>query len=245
MSTSEVIGRIDFIGFNGQVSESVEYTNAQQFIRDIRSENDIGSPMSIYLYRDAAGNTIPLDFLRELNPVQVSVHKIDSPHLSQEHQVKSKMLHVLRVDPGKAPYEKEIEPGLASLQREVGGDIEVHAPFYDPVVIVCNEEGKLNGLPLNRTLRDDNGRIYDVIAGAFIVASVTGENISSLNADLTAKYLAHFKTLEAFRQVNGKIIVTPMWDIDSLSTDAARRSGERNAVRDDRAGGDKDKGERA
>ena len=32
-----------------------------------------------------------------------------------------------------------------------------------------NEEGKLDGLPLNRALRDDNGEIYDVVAGSFLV----------------------------------------------------------------------------
>ena len=30
--------------------------------------------------------------------------------------------------------------------------------------MICNEEGKLLGLPLNRALRDEEGEIYDIIS---------------------------------------------------------------------------------
>ena len=45
---------------------------------------------------------------------------------------------------------KEIDSDLESLQHEVGGYIEAMYPDEDPVALVCNEEGKLEGLPLNR-----------------------------------------------------------------------------------------------
>ena len=70
---------------------------------------------------------------------------------------------VLVVEPDKKPYVKEIPSSLESLQHEVGGDIEAVYPFEEPVAIVCNGEGKMNGLPLNRALRDDNGEIYDKV----------------------------------------------------------------------------------
>ena len=35
-------------------------------------------------------------------------------------------------------------------------------PYEDPVALVCNEEGKLEGLPLNRALRDEDGDIYSL-----------------------------------------------------------------------------------
>lgn len=41
---------------------------------------------------------------------------------------------------------KEIDPGLHSLQAEVGGDIGATYPYSDPVALVCNDEGKLIGL---------------------------------------------------------------------------------------------------
>ena len=55
---------------------------------------------------------------------------------------------------------KEIDSGLESLQHEVGGYIEAIYPYEDPVALVCNEEGELEGLPLNRALRDEDGDIY-------------------------------------------------------------------------------------
>ena len=53
---------------------------------------------------------------------------------------------------------KEIAPGLHALQAEVGGDIAALYPFDDPVGLVLNDEGKLIGLDLNRSLRDEHGR---------------------------------------------------------------------------------------
>ena len=45
--------------------------------------------------------------------------------------------------------------------------IEVVYPFEDNVGLIVNEEGKINGLPLNRALRDEKGEIYDVIADVY------------------------------------------------------------------------------
>ena len=70
---------------------------------------------------------------------------------------------VLIVEPGKEPYVKEIASGLESLQHEVGGYIEAIYPYEDPVALVCNEEGKLEGLPLNRALRDKDSDIYSFL----------------------------------------------------------------------------------
>ena len=41
-------------------------------------------------------------------------------------------MNVLVVEPMRKPYNKEIDGGLESLQREVGGCIEAHYPFTDP-----------------------------------------------------------------------------------------------------------------
>ena len=55
-------------------------------------------------------------------------------------------MKVLKVEPYQLPEVKEIDSGLSSLQHEVEGWIEATYPFEDPVAIICNEEGKLNGL---------------------------------------------------------------------------------------------------
>lgn len=35
---------------------------------------------------------------------------------------------------------------MEAMQVVVGGDIEEYMPFEDEVAIICNEEGKVNGL---------------------------------------------------------------------------------------------------
>ena len=61
--------------------------------------------------------------------------------------------------------------------------IEAIYPYEDPVALVCNEEGKLEGLPLNRALRDEDGDIYDVVAGTFMVVGLTDDSFGSLTVE--------------------------------------------------------------
>lgn len=121
-------------------------------------------------------------------------------------------MNVLVVEPGKTPYESDISPGLESLQKAVGGFIEAVYPYDDPVAIVCNEEGKLLGLPLNRALRDENGEVYDILAGSFLVVGLGAEDFTGLPDDLMAKYMDQFRHPEQFFKIGGRIMVTEMHD---------------------------------
>ncbi len=62
-----------------------------------------------------------------------------------------KTIEVIIKEPGKAPYKKEISNKLYDLQKEVGGFIETVTVGSD-LVIICNEEGRLIGLPYNCTV---------------------------------------------------------------------------------------------
>lgn len=78
-------------------------------------------------------------------------------------------MNILLVEPGQKPHAQEIENTLEQMQALVGGLIQILYPFDDPeVALVCNDEGKLLGLPLNRVLRQSTGKIYDVVAGTFL-----------------------------------------------------------------------------
>ena len=125
---------------------------------------------------------------------------------STTKEAKSKKITVLVVEPMKKPYVKEINPGLTSLQTEVGGDIEAIYPYSDPVALVCNNEGKLIGLDPNRGLLDENGEIYDIVAGTFLVVGLGEEDFASLSPELIQKYTEQFKTPERFMLVNGNIV---------------------------------------
>ena len=128
---------------------------------------------------------------------------------AQEHAAPEKMT-VLVVEPMKEPYVKEIDPGLHSLQAEVGGDIGAAYPFRDPVALVCNDEGKLIGLDLNRGLRDENGELYDIMAGTFLVVGLGEEDFASLSPELAQKYMEHFRQPEQFISLGGQIIALPV-----------------------------------
>ena len=136
---------------------------------------------------------------------------------AQEHATPEKMT-VLVVEPRKEPYLKEIDPGLHSLQAEVGGDIAATYPFSDPVGLVCNDEGKLIGLELNRGLRDEEGNLYDIMAGTFLVVGLGEENFTSLPPELAQKYTEHFKQPEQFINLNGQIIALPVEPENPLRT---------------------------
>lgn len=71
---------------------------------------------------------------------------------------------VLVVEPMKEPYIKDIGTDLKSMQSAVDGDIQAIYPYDDLVAIVCNEEGKINGLPLNRAVYDEDKNMIDIIA---------------------------------------------------------------------------------
>lgn len=134
---------------------------------------------------------------------------------------KQNRLTVLVVEPGKVPYPKQIPDTLQSLQQEVGGYIQAVYPFRDPVCVICNEETKLEGLPLNRSLQDEQGQTYDVVAGTFLVAGLGEENFTSLSPDLLDKYSRHFAMPEMFASLGGKIISMPMQEPQGSSGPSA------------------------
>ena len=99
---------------------------------------------------------------------------------------------------------------MSSLQHEVGGYIQAVYPFAEPVAIICDEEAKLTGKPLNRALRDEDGDIYDIVAGKFFIVGLGEEDFSSLHPDHIKKFSDLFKTPELFVRMNGKLVVLPM-----------------------------------
>lgn len=123
--------------------------------------------------------------------------------------MKESKISVLLVEPGKCPKIVKIEDALKAMQCIVGGDIEVYRPFDDDVAIVCNEEGKVKGFPLNRAIYSDRGELVDIIAGAFFVcyAPVDSEKFLSLPKELAEKYEEYFKEPESFNTEAGGVMV--------------------------------------
>ena len=73
-------------------------------------------------------------------------------------------------------------------------------PFEDEVALICNDEGKLLGMPPSRAIRTDDGQVVDVIAGPFFIAyaPIESENFLSMSDELREKYLEKFRQPERF-----------------------------------------------
>ena len=119
---------------------------------------------------------------------------------------------VLLVEPGKYPQPVEIGTDLEDLQKAVGGYIQVTYPFDEQVGLVMNEDGKLEGMPLNRALRDDDGQIYDVVAGPMLVVGITEESFGSLSPDQMQRFEQQFHQPEVFIRMGKGIMALPMPD---------------------------------
>lgn len=139
-------------------------------------------------------------------------NKKDSMIDAERDAVQKSKLKVLVVEPDKEPYVKFIEPGYRSLQAEVDGTIQGVYPFADPVGIICNDDGKWMGMPLNRALRDDQGTVYDIVAGTFVIAGVSEDDYCSMDDSMIEKYTHMFKHPEMFIQVAGEIKALPVPD---------------------------------
>ena len=75
---------------------------------------------------------------------------------------------------------------------------------------ICNEEGKINGLPLNRAIRNDDGVIIDIAAGNLLITGLGESDFASLDEERIKKYSERFRTPEMFLRVNGQLHVLPM-----------------------------------
>lgn len=97
-------------------------------------------------------------------------------------------LRALLVKENELPVEVEIPNTLSSLQKQVEGLIEYYyMPDIEDAVIICNEEGKINGMSPNREV----GR--DIIFGPFLIVGDDAEIGESRS--LTDEQISKFKDM--------------------------------------------------
>lgn len=98
------------------------------------------------------------------------------------------MPRILSVPVGGSPLELTIPRGLEAMQKLVGGYIEM-VTLEEGIDLVCNEEGKLQGLPANRDIPE----LRDTIRGDFFISrhDEEGETVDLTDADVK-KYTKRF-----------------------------------------------------
>ena len=135
-------------------------------------------------------------------------------------QEQKKLMDVLLVKPGMYPQAVQIGSELEDLQKAVGGDIEAN----EEVALVVNDEGKINGSELNRALRDDNGQIYDIIAGDFLVVGLGEEDFASLSPELMEQFEKEFHQPEMFVRMGRSVMALPLPEDKVKSADVPRKA---------------------
>ena len=120
-------------------------------------------------------------------------------------------IDVILVEPGEEAKMITMVDNLEAMQGIVGGLIEEYMPYEDEVALVCNDEGKMIGMPPNRAIKDADGTVMDIIAGPFFVAyaPIESERFLSMPDELQEKYLEKFRLPERFFRTDGGIVAVP------------------------------------
>ena len=115
------------------------------------------------------GNSMsPTDviYIAENNKYYFCEEKGFSEVIFDETQIKDEKIKVVYLQPDEIAQVVTLDNTLSSLQNAVGGYIQTFYGIDYPCCIVCNDEAKINGMSLNRAIRQ-NGKIIDIIAQAF------------------------------------------------------------------------------
>ena len=96
---------------------------------------------------------------------------------------------VVMIPYDRAPYITSVSDSLENLQKIVGGYIELLS-FASDGALVMNEEGKIIGLPLNRTASLMFG--IPIVGDTFLIG-INGEEFDSLSDEVARWFLKEAK----------------------------------------------------
>ena len=104
-------------------------------------------------------------------------------------------MKIIVVPINEMPRAIEIDGSLKSMQKIVGGLIQIYPLRNDDnIVAICNEGGKLGGFYPNRVIFGGDGKVEDVIYGDFFLCSAPpeSEGFESIPDELIDKYINSF-----------------------------------------------------
>ena len=125
-------------------------------------------------------------------------------------------MKAIKVCPMERPFVIDLENELEVLQKEVGGYIQVIYPFEDPVGLVCDDDGKMKGRTANRVLRTEEGNVYDILAGDFLLVGLSDDDFTDLSDDLVEKYLTYYAEPQFFMRTGGRVVMVSGDKIETI-----------------------------
>ena len=128
MSTVPMAGRVDYLSNDGKVAYSGEFLDGDELVKEVLDCNGSGVPISIVLYRDKDGKTIPTDFVEDLDSPVAGFQKADNPYLQAEPE------HDFLVDVDPAAIRERLERNGIVNGEVVDPDALDRDPFIQTVV---------------------------------------------------------------------------------------------------------------
>lgn len=131
----------------------------------------------LFIFQPAGQTPLFGLYRQETKQGMAAVWSCKRPHCTtkqyKEKDMRDKTIRVLTKMPGSMWRVQHIDNTLEALQKYVGGYIETVRLFKD-VVVICNEEGRLMGLPENVNL------LGVQLCGPVIVAGVWRDEFANL-----------------------------------------------------------------
>ena len=121
-------------------------------------------------------------------------------------------IRVVYCEPGRLARVTEIGTQLKDLQEAVGGGfIETFYPFEDEMnaLVVCNDEGKFNGMRPCRAIYGEDGKVEDIVFGPFFICGCGGENFESLGDEQLKYFKERFLFPESYFRAGDEIRAVP------------------------------------
>ncbi|RKJ40120.1 DUF3846 domain-containing protein [Acutalibacter sp. 1XD8-33] len=127
-------------------------------------------------------------------------------------------MKTLVVEPGFAPYEKELN-SLREMQATVGGTIQAIYPFEEQVDVVCNDDAISLHMPFNRSMEGGYGGVF----GTFFMVGLGEEDFISLTPEQVERYKEKFHQAEILLGVDGNELITMRVEPKKKSADPPYR----------------------
>ena len=127
-------------------------------------------------------------------------------------------MKILVVEPLKHPYVEDIDGSLKSMQEIIGSGVHATHPFDDSVNVITTDMGRLIEQPMNRALRDEDGRVDDVLSGTFLICGISNDRFISLTDEQIKRYTQLFYVPEVFLHIGDRIMVLQVPDDEIKET---------------------------
>ena len=133
------VGYIEYLGTDGTPVETMEYTDADEFLEKIKEETFCGVPFTVVFYQDKQGHTISQEFLMELDPPPMGFRVEDAPMSVAQREQTSRYEVIVyhHIENGfdeKLDY-STLEEAREVAQKYVAGSMEPDGFAYEGAAV--------------------------------------------------------------------------------------------------------------